>query len=195
MRIASLPVGLFSLLLLSACWGQPSDQGSSASSSSASSVASSVAKASRPASAVEFQKTDNGYLGMVTLTGYVTKREAREPFCETDCKTYQYVFFHITDGANAALQEFLGNNEGNSYAGPGMIGLGCVSDDGKTIQSDVADADTYMSPRNINLADSAVILKSNARNLVTITLNRDYEPGGGEAPACYSHFEYVTVTE
>jgi len=132
---------------------------------------------------------------MVTLTGYVTKREAREPFCETDCKTYQYVFFNITDGETAALREFLGDNEGNSYAGRGMIGLGCVSDNGKTIVSEVADADTYMSSREISAADSAVILTSNPRNLVTITLNRDYEPAGGEAPACYSHFEYVMVTD
>jgi len=202
-RLPSLAIGLSSVFLLSACWGQPSDDGSSSSSASGSSLSSvaSAAKSSSPASYQgEFKRqADGSYLGAVTLTGYVTKQSVTESDefygCGSDCKTYDYVFFNVTDGMTPDLQSFLGGNEGNSYAGGNKIGIGCVSDDGKTIVSEVADAATYTSPRRIGEQDSAVLLRSNPRNLVTITLNRDYEPAGGGAPQCYSHFEYVMVTE
>lgn len=196
MRSSHVYTGVLSLLLLSGCWGGSVDDG--AFSSSASSSVSSMAKASSaPASySGEFKEQPNGeFLGSITLTGYATVREQSESFCESNCKTFKYVFFNITDGATADLRKFLGNNEGNSYAGNGMIGIGCVSDDGKTIESEVADPQTYTVSREINAEDSSVILKSNARNLVTITLNRDYAPPGGGAPDCYSHFEYVTVVD
>lgn len=189
--------GLSSALLLTGCWGQTGNGGASSSSLSSLSSSSEEASSSVPSSVSgEFTlQPDGDYLGSVTLTGYVTKREVGEPFCDRDCATYTYVFFNITDGVTPPLQDFLDRNEGNSYAGPGMIGLGCVSEDGKTIRSEVADPDSYMASREIGRGDSDVILNSNPRNLVTITLNRDYAPAGGEAPACYSHFEYVMVTE
>lgn len=198
MRTPPVIIGLSSLLLLGGCWGGPADDGSSSSSSSSTSSSAVAAASSAPATySGEFkQQPDGDFLGAVTLTGYATKRNADEPFCESNCKQYQYVLFNITDGATPDLQTFLGNNEGNAYAGQGMIGLGCVSDDGKTITSEVAvPSEKYTETRTINAADTSVILKSNARNLVTITLNRDYAPPGGGAPACYSHFEYVMVTE
>lgn len=188
-------IAIIASLFLAACWGGPSDDGLSSSSSSSTS---SLAKVSSVPAAysVEFRQQPNGeFLGSVTLTGYATVRDRKEAFCESNCKTFKYVLFNITDGANADLKKFLGNNEGNSYAGNGIIGLGCVSDDGKTIRSEVADPKTYTVSRTIDAADSAVILKSNARNLVSITLDRDYAPPGGGAPDCYSHFEYVTVTD
>lgn len=194
--------GISCALLLSACWGQSSVDDGSASSSSGSSLSSSSVRSSASTVSTpsayrgEFKRQPDGsYLGSVTLTGYATQRKVGEPFCESDCATYQYVFFNITDGMTPDLQAFLGGNDGNAYAGEKMIGIGCVSDDGKTIESDVADPVSYMAKRTIDAQDSSVILKSNARNLVTITLNRDYEPAGGEAPACYSHFEYEMVTE
>jgi len=192
-----LIAGSCTVLLLSGCWWDGSSDSDGSQSSSSSSVASVASARANPGSSYtgEFKRqADGSYLGSVTLTGYVTKREVREPFCERNCQTYQYVFFRITDGVTPDLETFLRNNAGNSYADQGVIGLGCVSDDGRTIHSEVADPDTYMSPRDINAADTAILLKSNVRNLVTVTLNRDYEPAGGEAPACYSHFEYVTVT-
>lgn len=189
-----------SALFLSACWGGPSaDDGSSSSASASGSLSASskvAAHSSTPSFVGEFaQQPDGSYLGAVTLTGYVTTRTVDEPFCTQNCKTYKYVLFNVTDGLTPGLKQFLDQNAGNAYAGDNAIGIGCVSDDGKAIVSQVADPKTYMAERRIDAADSAVILKSNPRNLVTVTLNRDYEPAGGEAPACYSHFEYVMVTD
>jgi len=195
MKHSSFIVAVSLMLFLSACWGGPANDGSSSSSSSSSSAVAEVSSAPVTYSGEFKQQPDGSYLGSVTLTGYATTNEIDEPFCESDCKKYRYVFFNITHGMTPELKRFAGGNDGNAYVGNDSIGIGCVSDDGKTIVSDVADLQTHMVQREINEQDSQVILKSNARNLVTITLNRDYEPAGSGAPACYSHFEYVTVTD
>lgn len=193
-----LPIGASAALLLSGCfWDAPADGGASSSSSSFSSSSSAAAAVPvRGRSDVgEFKKqADGSYLGSVTVTGYAVTKDVRQFFCESNCKTFRYVSFHITDGMTPDLASFLGMNEDDAFSSKDSIGIGCVTEGG-AIRSDLADPETYMSSRQLDAKDAQVILSSNPRNLVTVTFDRPYEPAGGEAPNCYAHFGIEMVTD
>lgn len=61
------------------------------------------------------QDAAGNYSGTLTLTGYAQKEIVPEPFCEKDCKTYEYVFFTPLNQDNKALAGFMGINECNSF--------------------------------------------------------------------------------
>lgn len=179
-----------SLSVLSGCfWNAPSDNGGST--SSMSSLSSSVASAdSQPVSASlgEFAKReDETYIGAITLTGYAVVKDRKEVWCDRDCKTFQGVSFTVTDGMTPALRDFIA-----SY---GPIFLGCKNADGSIVREVSVANRQLFEQRTIPVDEASVLLKSAPRNLVTVTLLRDFEPAGTEAPSCYSQFQGVTVTD
>lgn len=132
--------------------------------------------------------------GYVDVRGYAEVDQVDESFCEPEtmeCAKYDYVTLHIvsSDFDNAALVHFTAQNEGNSFVGEGMVGLGCV-EAGEIYFENDSDFDHFGQYR---LAGdlSAKILASTKEAPVDLRLVKFAQEGGRGAPACYSHFTDV----
>lgn len=140
------------------------------------------------------------YYGTVSaLPGYATIVEKQEAFCTENCKTYQYVYFNILEQDNivpddvATLYQYIKENAGNSFLTENGIGLGCVDNGVIHYQN---DSEKGQVSKELGTVTSSVILNSTVENPVEITLRKDaFEPGKGEAPDCYSHFSWVTLSQ
>ena len=182
----SLHLLLMSTLLLSACQssqGVRRDSMASLSSNSKSSISSIPSVGS-------FACTAQGCLGTVIVKGYAEiKTETPNPVlenCGEDCADYRYISLRITDGMTQDLIRTVSNRE--------LIGIGCPEDN-NTIVSDIATHINYTTQLRMDEKYASMILKSSAAHPVIVTLIRDYEPPGGDAPHCYSFFRVVSVTQ
>jgi len=137
----------------------------------------------------KYDETLSAYYGDIVVKGYTNVVEAKEPFCEENCATYDYVLFNITDTNNDFIDEYIGGQKGNSFVGDMSIGLGCVKDGivWRWNDSDKFGIKEYASSKAI----SERILKSTEEKPVTIQLTRYLYTGGRGAPACYSHFAEI----
>lgn len=135
---------------------------------------------------------EDGFSGDLTVKGYSEIVEVDEPFCVEDCQTFDYVIFHVQETGNAALKDFMGQNEGNAYAGGNQIGLGCLEEDQIHYQNHSDGAG--MTDNRISAEDTRTILNAEEGLSVTLRLTKQPLSGGTEAPACYSHFSEIEVS-
>jgi hypothetical protein len=138
-------------------------------------------------------ESEGNFSGDVYVRGYTETTTVDEPFCEQNCQTFEYVMFHVLESGSESLANFLGNNEGNAYAGRARIGLGCEEADGTIRYSNHSDA-KQMQEFHLSLEDTRAILNATEENPVTLHLTKELLTGGSEAPACYSHFTTIEVS-
>lgn len=136
---------------------------------------------------------EDGFSGDLTVKGYSEVVEVDEPFCVEDCRTFDYVVFHVQETGNAALKDFMSQNEGNAYAGGNQIGLGCL-EEGQIHYQNHSDAGG-MTDNRISAEDTQTILNAEEGLSVTLHLTKQPLSGGTEAPACYSHFSQIEVID
>ncbi|OGF21634.1 hypothetical protein A2316_01035 [Candidatus Falkowbacteria bacterium RIFOXYB2_FULL_38_15] len=119
--------------------------------------------------------------GTLTVTGYAVTEDIEEPFCEKNCKKYKSVLFKILNTAsNATILDLL----------DAKVKLGCAENQTITYFN---DSDKIgMKEYEVSSELSEKILESSVQNPVTIKLQRLLFTGGSGAPACYSHFTYIS---
>ncbi len=139
-----------------------------------------------------FVDKDYDLYGTTYVKGYATTEVVDESFCETDCKKYTYVMFHILENNDPVFEKFLEGNNGNSFAGTGVVGLGCEN---AGIISYKNHSDKFKE-KEVTLSSSVSqkILASKKTAPITLKLTREKFLGGGGAPACYSHMTYVELS-
>lgn len=133
------------------------------------------------------------YFGVLTVTGYPVIMNTPEPFCEKDCKNYEYVYFQIMETNSTALYDFLGINKGNSFIGEKQVGIGCRKSGAISYYNDsnqLGMKEYYVYPDI-----SKKILSASKNDPVAIRLERLLFTGGSGAPACYSHFTYISLAD
>lgn len=142
-----------------------------------------------PETSFEQSEETGSWSGDVLVRGYPEVRTVDEPFCEEDCAEYEYVFFQVLQTTDLALEQFFTENEGNAYAGDGVIGLGCIADDQITYwnDSDAAGRAEYQVATEL----TAEIMAATAENPIALKLTKEEFTGGAGAPACYAHFTQV----
>lgn len=136
------------------------------------------------------------YSGEVEVKGYAETELTTEAFCKEDCPVYNYVFFKLTDNANATLQEYLKENSGNSFLGEDRIGLGCLLSSGKIYYQNYNDkTDWDDSSIELSYDDSVKIRSSDEENPISLKLTKYTDAGGkgSEAPSCYSQFSKIEI--
>jgi len=144
---------------------------------------------------------DDGYYGTPQVEGYATIFQRQDGGGDTGdcgqngelCTTVDYVLFHVTRNSNVALREFLLDQNGNSFAGEGIIGMGCVSNE-VISYSNVSDSDGW-KPYTISAEDTTKIMASTANSPIAINVSRSKLTTGGGAPTCYSHFATFTLAD
>lgn len=136
---------------------------------------------------------DEGYYGITYVKGYASTQKVSEPFCDTNCKQYTYVDFNIAENNDPIFQEYLAMNNGNSFGGPGVIGLGCVESGVISYQNN----SDKLGAKQVTLKGdlSKKILESTKANPVMLKLKREKLLSGSGAPACYSHMTNVELYE
>lgn len=140
-----------------------------------------------------FQESDRyGFFGTLTLTGY-TNIQTRVCNPGDMCgETVEYVNFHFNPEPNPALKEFLGQNQGNSFAGAAIIGMGCYQQDRQRIfYENFGDESNVQG--TITGPDLEKLLASSNDNQVRLQLTRPIYTSGQGAPDCYSHFRNFDV--
>lgn len=143
-------------------------------------------------SSFQSDKQENFY-GTLIVTGYPIVKIEAEPFCEKNCKKYSYVFFQVLNTDSQVLSDFLRENKGNNFIDTNQLGIGCVQDEIITYFND--SNKLGMKEYSVPVGLSKKILDSNKEKPVTIKLERLLFTGGSGAPACYSHFTYVSSLE
>lgn len=169
---------LLATVLLSACTGPSTGEG---------------AASGLPGGTFSDQQTGS-YSGDIYVRGYADVQRVQEPFCQDDCETFDYVFFHILASGNATLDDFFTLNEGNAYVQPNAVGLGCRLENG-TIQYTNLSVAYQMREFTLSYPESQAILQSSKNKPIELQLIKLPMEGGTEAPACYSHFTLIKVRE
>lgn len=136
---------------------------------------------------------ESGFSGDLYVRGHAEIVTVDEPFCEEDCREFEYAFFEIDETGNEALEDFLSLNEGNAYVRPSAVGLGCV-EDGIVHYNNQSDG-RQMVEISLDAAASQAILASSIPSPVTLHLTKLPLSGGTEAPVCYSHFTTIRLAE
>ncbi len=186
---------LFSCTLLAACLAAPDEGGENGASSSSASSSSSLSSSSSVASEDDlppgdFRVEDGIPQGTAYVRGYATIEEVEEFFCEEDCATFDYVFFHVLETGSEEFSSYIETHIDNSFVGRRVVGLGCR--EGNAIRyANHSDARGMRSGLNVDADVAAAILSSTERDPVTLALTKLPLSGGTEAPNCYSHFTEI----
>jgi len=119
--------------------------------------------------------------GTVYIRGYAKREDGETP----------YVWLMVQESGNPAFDRFLAASEGNAFAGPGRIGIGCVR--GGEIQFENQSDELGMATFGIPAAGSRAILDSSERQPILLRLTKLPSSTASGAPACYSHITRVDV--
>lgn len=136
---------------------------------------------------------EGGFSGDLYVRGHAKIVTVDEPFCEENCREFDYAFFEIDETGNESLADFLSLNAGNAYVRPSAVGLGCV-EEGIIHYSNQSD-ERQMANVSLDAAASQAILASSIASPVTLRLNKLPLSGGTEAPVCYTHFTTIELAE
>lgn len=141
----------------------------------------------------KYDEKVRSYYGKLIVNGYAAISEMPEGFCVDDCLVYDYVFFNVLSTDNKFLDNYIEEQQGNSFVGDISIGLGCVEND---ILWRMNDSDEFgMQKYTDSPATSEAILNSSKENPITVELERYLYTGGKGAPDCYSHFAKVGLAK
>lgn len=140
-----------------------------------------------------FSADENGsFSGDLYVTGYASQKSVLEPFCESDCVSYQGIFFTIDETDSEAFADFSAQNEGNAFVSWDTVMLGCV--DENFIISYANDSDAAgMQELSLDSETSLAILNATQSSPIRLKLTKDTLTWGGWAPACYSHFTKIEL--
>ncbi len=121
------------------------------------------------------------------LTWYVSILQREEMFCFENCEKYTYVFFHILSHDDDIIDDFLKEQQGNSFVSENAIGLWCLND-GITSRMNISDQFGMKEYIDTSIT-SETLINSSEHKPVTITINKYlFTKWGSGAPSCYSHF-------
>lgn len=136
--------------------------------------------------------SEEDYHGTLILTGYLDVKTRECPpdgMCE---KTVEYANFIFSETNDDDIYDFLGVNEGNSFAGSSSVGIGCYEEDQNRIYSenfgDAGNVENIISGE-----DLTKLLASSESNPVKLKITRPVYTSGRGAPDCYSHFRDFEV--
>ncbi len=188
-RLPPLSV-LFSLLLLSACAAAPGPRDGTGTQIPPDGDGDIAITEQLPAGT--FGRGENGFSGSFFVRGFAVTEERREPFCERNCETFEYVLFRVLETGNADLPDYLRQLAGNAYVAGDALGLGCRTEDGALRYFNASDA-RGMREETLGAGNARRILEATADAPVTLFLEKLPFSGGSEAPACYSHFTTIRV--
>lgn len=140
-----------------------------------------------------FHKTNDGYyVGNLKLAGYVVVNKRVCNPGDMCGETVDYVTFVFNNPGNADLNEFLGENAGNSFAGKQGIGLGCLEQNNQRVfYENFADSGAVQG--EIKGPDFSKLMASNGSSPVILSMSRELYTTGSGAPDCYSHFRNFDV--
>lgn len=136
--------------------------------------------------------TEEDYHGTLILTGYLDIQTRECPvggMCEN---TVEYANFIFTETNDEDIYDFLGVNEGNSFAGGNRVGVGCYQEDQNRIFSENFGDESNVE-NIISGDDLSKLLASSEENQVKLKLTRPTYTTGRGAPDCYSHFRDFDV--
>ncbi len=158
----------------------------------------------KPVGDFRYDQSIYEWVGTLYLEWSARVVQMDQAFCEENCQKFDYVFFEYTseyDAQNRDFGKYMEQNEGNSFAGGGAVGIGCAEEHGIRRQSLrqklPAIAEPIFAESTINQTDSEKILNSSAEKPVLLKLTR-YGNFDGGAPDCYSHFseiELITIAD
>lgn len=133
---------------------------------------------------VTFQRSDElGFYGNVTLTGYLETQKR---------DNVEYAYFVYDNISNAALSQFMEQNQGNSFAEGNKVGIGCKQEDQKRIfYENFGDSGEIQG--QITGSDYDRLLESDKDSKVQMRMVRPIYTSGRGAPDCYSHFRNFDV--
>ncbi len=131
------------------------------------------------------------YYGSVTISGYAELTSRQQAFCSSNCETYEYLFFKITENNNQSLEEYIQKSQGNSFIGENSISLGCL--DSNILSFNNRSDELGKVEASLTEEETSAILDATEENPITITLNRYPLRDGGGATECYSHFSEVMI--
>lgn len=153
----------------------------------------SQAKAPLPAGTFSYSENNYDYSGTIYVRGYADVQKTPEAFCDPaieQCKTYDYVFFHILEkGQTPGFEKFVQDYQGNSFIGANSIGLGCVTNGKITYSNDNDEKPVVDGSFSTDL--SGKILNSSTDQPIALVFTKKILGGGMGAPSCYSHFATV----
>lgn len=132
-----------------------------------------------------------GFTGTFVVTGFAQVNPVPEPFCESDCDTYDYITFFIQDANTDVIKQVAEENMGNSFIAPSALGLGCEVD-GLVYFENNSDL-TGWTQSTLDEATSTAILSSTKEAPVDLVLHRERLSFGSGAPACYSHLTTIEL--
>lgn len=135
---------------------------------------------------------DSGEYGNLQAEGYTTIIKRSEPFCEQNCKQYNYVFFNIARTENTNIFNFIQTNEGNSFVqGDKAIGMGCVAE-GQIYYYNDSDANGEQEYK-ISKEDTTALLRASAGKPAALEIEKlQYSSGKGASP-CSSLFTFFKL--
>lgn len=145
----------------------------------------------------DFNGENSSYSGTAYAKGYAEILEipmACDPATNPNCFILKYVQFVVTENGTPALENFLADFAGNTYAGDNMIGLGCF-EDGRIHGVNANDENVGYLEFDLGGELSDQILNSSEDSQIVLKMIKKPFSGGAGAPECYSHFSEFAVYE
>ncbi len=145
-----------------------------------------------------FQMGKGSYFGTLTVKGYVQVSKD-VPDCGEGCEEaaapkVDVVSFNIISNTNKLFDQYLTQDNGNSFEGSGWISLGCKTADKKGVESyNAGDSGTVNNL--ISGSDFTALMNSSKTNLVNLQITKPYYTSGKGASTCYSHFRNFKVVK
>ncbi len=153
-----------------------------------------VSDRSLPAGTFHLDTSGGGAQGTAYVRGYARVLPVKEPFCDSNCQKFDYIYFRVLASGSGTLQQFITLNQGNASVGTQSVGLGCITRSGSIMYVNDADA-TGRKTRVLTQDIADAILHSTGSEPVTLALTKEPLTRGTEAPACYSHFTTVELVK
>jgi uncharacterized protein YxeA len=131
---------------------------------------------------------EKGYYGTLALTGYLTHQSVpADPYNESSTETIDYVSFKFSKSNSNLINDYLSENQGNSFVATQSVGIGCY-DKGKNKIYSPNFGDSGNVENSITGSDLASLLGSGESKEVKLQLTKPIYTSGMGAPACYSQF-------